>query len=110
MLLHCDLVYASEGAHFHTPFTDLALVPEAASSLLMPRLMGHQRAAQLLLAAERVTAQQAFEFGMVTHLCAPDALGATAQAAADALAQKAPQALQLTKRLMKGATIRLLSI
>lgn len=102
MLLHCDLVYASETATFHTPFTDLALVPEAASSLLMPRLAGHQRAAEMLMLGKKIDAARARELGFVNDVVAPEALSQTARAAAQALADKAPTALNLIKRLMKG--------
>jgi enoyl-CoA hydratase/carnithine racemase len=102
MLLHCDLVYASDKATFHAPFVDLALVPEAASSLLLPRLAGHQRAAEMFLLGRKIDAARACAFGLVNEVVAPDALSATALAAATALSEKAPTALQLSKRLMKG--------
>ncbi len=102
MLLHCDLVYASDKATFHTPFVDLALVPEAASSLLLPLAAGHQRAAEMLLAGKKIDAGRAREFGFVNEIVAGDALGQTALAAARAIAEKAPAAVRLTKKLMKG--------
>ncbi len=109
MLLHCDLVYASDKATFHTPFVDLALVPEAASSLLMPRIAGYQRAAEMLLAGKKIDAGRAREFGFVNEVVSPDALEATALAAAQDLAAKAPAAMRLTKRLMKGSREDVLS-
>ena len=102
MLLHCDLVYASETATFHAPFVDLALVPEAASSLLLPRLAGYQRAAEMFMLGARINAERAREFGFVNAVVAPDALEETAMNAARALSEKAPAALRLTRRLMKG--------
>ncbi|MEO1251371.1 MAG: enoyl-CoA hydratase [Pseudomonadota bacterium] len=102
MLLHCDLVYASAAATFHTPFVDLALVPEAASSLLMPQIAGHQRAAEMLMLGEKIGANRALEFGFVNDVVAADALSRTALGAAEALAEKAPDALRMTKKLMKG--------
>jgi len=102
MLLHCDLVYASDEATFHTPFTDLGVVPEAASSLLMPLAAGHQRAAEMLLAGKKIDAARACEFGFVNEVVRGAALEQTAMAAARGLAAKAPAAVRLTKQLMKG--------
>ncbi|HUN52557.1 MAG TPA: enoyl-CoA hydratase-related protein, partial [Candidatus Sulfotelmatobacter sp.] len=76
MLLHCDLVYAAASATFQIPFVNLGLVTEAASSLLLPRLAGHQRAAELLLLGERFDAATAQAIGLVNALCPPEALGA----------------------------------
>jgi enoyl-CoA hydratase/carnithine racemase len=101
MLLHCDLVYASERAVLRAPFVDLGLVPEAASSLLLPRAIGHQRAAALLLLGEPLTAIRARELGLVNEVVPAADLEATARAAAARLAQKAPEALALTKALLK---------
>lgn len=102
MLFHCDLVYASEAATFHTPFVDLALVPEASSSLLLPRIAGHARATEMLLLGEKIDAARAREFGFVNDVVAGGALEKTALGAARRLAEKAPEALRLTKQLMKG--------
>ncbi|WP_428410180.1 enoyl-CoA hydratase [Hyphococcus sp.] len=102
MLLHCDLVYASEAATFHTPFVDLALVPEAASSLLLPQIAGHTRAAEMLILGKKIAADRAREFGFVNEVVTPDALEETAMSAARAIAEKAPAAMKLTKKLMKG--------
>ncbi|MGF1505618.1 MAG: enoyl-CoA hydratase [Anaerolineae bacterium] len=101
MLLHCDLVYAAENARFQLPFVNLGLVPEAASSLLLPRIMGHARAADLLMLGEPFDAQRAHELGLLTAVCPPEGLDATAWQAARNLASKPPEALRLTKRLMK---------
>jgi len=101
MLLHCDLVFASDKATFHTPFVDLALVPEAASSLLLPRIAGHQQAAEMLLAGRKINAARGREFGFVNEVVSPDALAETAMAAARDIAAKAPTAVRLTKQLMK---------
>ncbi len=101
MLLHCDLVFASEVATFHTPFVDLGLAPEAASSLLLPRIAGHQRAAEMLLAGRKISAARAYEFGFVNEVVSPEALAQTAIAAAHDLAARAPAALRATKQLMR---------
>ncbi len=102
MLLHCDLVYASENASFILPFVNLALVPEAASSYLLPKMLGHQRAAELLLLGEPFDAQKAHDYGIVNQIVSPADLESVAMAAAEKLAAKAPEALRLTKSLLKG--------
>ncbi|MEH6526329.1 MAG: enoyl-CoA hydratase [Sneathiella sp.] len=102
MLLHCDLVYASENASFALPFVNLALVPEAASSFLLPRMLGHQRAAELLLLGENFSATAALDAGIVNAVTASGQVEETAMAAARKLSKKAPEAVRLTKSLMKG--------
>ncbi len=104
MLLHCDLVIAQESARFSLPFVDLGLVPEAASSLLLPGLAGRRRAARYLLLAEPFEASVAIEAGIVSHVVADGALnGALADIVARLLAKPA-EALRLTQKLLrKGA-------
>lgn len=102
MLLHCDLVYAGESAKFSFPFVNLALVPEAASSLLLPNLIGHQRAAELLLLGEPFTPATAKEYGIVNAVFADDKLLAEATAVAKKLAAKPPSAMKLSKQLMRA--------
>jgi enoyl-CoA hydratase/carnithine racemase len=101
MLLHCDLVYAAAGTRFQLPFTNLGLVPEAASSLLLPRLAGWQKAAELLMLGEPFGAETARDIGLVNEVLAPEALIETARAKALALAAKPPAAMRATKALMK---------
>jgi enoyl-CoA hydratase/carnithine racemase len=103
MLLHCDLVYAASDARFQLPFASLGLVPEAASSLLLPRLAGWQKAAELLMLGEPFTAEAALGIGLVNQVVAPEKLPETATAAARALAAKPPASLRVTKALMKRA-------
>ncbi len=103
MLLHCDLVYATETARFHMPFVDLGLVPEFGSSALFPALAGHRRAAAHLLLGQPFDASTAADLGLINAVVAPERLMATAMAAAETLAAKPPTALRLTKRLMKSA-------
>jgi enoyl-CoA hydratase/carnithine racemase len=103
MLLHCDLVYAARTARFQLPFVALGIVPEFASTYLLPLLAGYQRAAELLLLAQPFDAQKAFEIGLITAVVEPDALLATAEKAAQTLAELPPESLRLTKRLMKSA-------
>ena len=103
ILLHCDLVYAAEGAKFMMPFLDLGIVPEAGSTVLLPALIGHQRAAELLMLGAPLTGQRAYELGLVNAVVAPDALFPTASLAAQKLAEKPFGALLACKRLMKRA-------
>ena len=101
MLLHCDLVYAADNARFSLPFINLAVVPEAGSSMLLPRLAGYQRAAELLMLGEPFGAQRAHEVGIVSRVVSPDDLLAEALGAARKLAQKPPGAMVATKALLK---------
>lgn len=101
-LLHCDLVYASPRAWLQTPFVDLGLVPEAASSLLGPRLLGYQRAFELLVLGERWTADQALQAGLVNAIVEPQDLEAQALQMANRLAEKPPEALALSRGLLRG--------
>lgn len=101
ILLHCDLVYAAEDARFMMPFVNLGIVPEAASTVLLPLLIGRQRAAELFLLAAPVTAQRAYDIGMVNAVLAADTLLPTAAKIAHTLAEKPAAALRATKDLMK---------
>lgn len=101
MLLHCDLVYASPGARFQMPFVPLGLVPEAASSLLLPMIAGYQRAAELLLLGQPFSAEKALAAGFVTEIVPEDGLLEYARNAAAAVAALPPASVRLTKQLMK---------
>jgi len=101
MLLHCDFVYMSEDAKLSLPFINLGLVPEAGSSMLLPNLAGHQRAAELLLLGENFTPDEAKEIGLVNKICPSDDLHATAMKTAKKLAAKPRNALLQTKALMR---------
>ena len=101
MLFHCDLVYAGDNAAFSMPFVNLGLCPEAASSLLAPRLMGYHRAAEALLMGEPFMAEAALEVGLVNRIVPPTEANGLAQAQARKLAAKPMRALIETKRLLK---------
>ncbi len=101
LLLHCDLVYAGENAMFSLPFVNLGLVPEAASSLLLPRLVGHVRAADKLMFGEPFTARDALEMGLVNEVLPAAGVNGHAQARARVLAAKPIASLVATKALMK---------
>lgn len=103
MLMHFDLVYASPEAVFSTPFLDLGLVPEAASSLLMPRVMGDKRAFEMLVLGERFDAQRARDAGLINGIVQGDELEAKVLSAARRLAAKPPEALKLARALVRGS-------
>ncbi|HOF50888.1 MAG TPA: enoyl-CoA hydratase [Rhodoferax sp.] len=101
MLFHCDLVYAGDNAAFSMPFVNLGLCPEAASSLLVPQMMGYHRAAEALLLGEPFMAEAAMEVGLVNRVVPPTEANAVAQAQARKLAAKPLSSLVETKRFMK---------
>ncbi|MDO8900973.1 MAG: enoyl-CoA hydratase [Phenylobacterium sp.] len=101
MLLHCDLVYLSEDALLTTPFVNLALVPEAASSLTLPDRIGHARAFSMFVLGEAVDAQKALAWGIANEVLPRDELRARARAAAMAVAARPPAAVTITKALMR---------
>lgn len=101
MLLHCDIVYAGESAKFNLPFTSLGLVPESASSYLLPMNAGYQRAAELLLLAEPFGADKAKEAGFVSQVLPVAEVLSTAQKAAARLASLPGKSVRTTKALLK---------
>lgn len=104
LLLHCDIVLAAGTARFALPFVNLGLVPEAASSLLLPRLAGYQRAAELFFLGESFDADTAQRIGLVGRVLPAAELLESARALADRLAAKPPQALMATKALLKSGS------
>ena len=103
MLLHCDYVIAGSDARFSTPFVNLGLVPEAASSLLAPRLMGHRRAFELLVMGRPLDAAAAQNCGLVNAVVPPGDVEAHALKAARDIAALPPEAVAASRRLMRGA-------
>jgi enoyl-CoA hydratase/carnithine racemase len=103
ILLHCDLVYAADNAKLVMPFVNLGIVPEAGSTVLLPALIGHQRASELLLLGVPISAQRAYELGLVNVVAAPDSLLAAALNGAQTLAEKPAAAVRATKALLKKA-------
>ncbi len=103
MLFHCDMVYAGDNAVFSMPFVNLGLCPEAASSLLAPRMFGYHRAAEALLLGEPFYAEAAQEVGLVNRVVPPTEVNGYVQAQARKLAVKPLSSLIETKRLMKGS-------
>lgn len=100
-LFQADLVYAAENADIRTPFVDLGLVPENASSYLGPRIMGNQKAFELLALGEPFTAQRAYEAGLVNRVCAAEDVEGVAFDAARRLAAKPREALALTRAMLR---------
>lgn len=102
LLLHCDLVYATPRASFMTPFLDLGLVPEAASSLLAPMRFGYARAFEMLVLGNAFTADKARDLGLINEIVPSGQLETTVYTAARRLASKPPEALAAARRLMRG--------
>ena len=102
LTLHCDLVYASPAARFRTPFVELGLVPEAASSYLLPRRVGRLKATEILLLSEMFGADQAEALGLVNAVMPSDMLVEHAVAQAARLAALPRGALQAARALIRG--------
>ncbi len=109
MLLHCDLIYAGDNAAFSMPFVNLGLCPEAASSVLVPQLMGYPRAAEALLLGEPFSAETALEIGLINRIVPPAEVSALAQQQARKLAAKPSSSVKETKRLMKKGNASLVA-
>jgi enoyl-CoA hydratase/carnithine racemase len=103
MLMHCDHVVAAADARFSTPFVGLGLVPEAGSSLLAPRMMGHARAFSLLVMGRPLGADEVKAAGLVSSVVAAAAVEAEAMKAAREIAALPPQGVLASRHLMRGA-------
>src|SRR5207344_3013793 len=103
MMLHCDYAVAASDARFSTPFVALGLVPEAASSLLAPRLMGHRRAFELLVMGRPLDAAAALACGLVNAVVPPADVEAEAIKAAQHIAGLPAEAVATSRRLMRGS-------
>jgi enoyl-CoA hydratase/carnithine racemase len=101
MLLHCDLVYCGSHTNFRIPFVPLAVCPECASSYLLPRLVGHHRASEILLTGEAFDATTALELGIVNGVFPNDQVEEIAKAKAALIAAQPPTSVRTTKMLMK---------
>jgi enoyl-CoA hydratase/carnithine racemase len=99
--MHCDLTFATPDSRFHTPFVDLALVPEAGSSLLAPAVMGHQKAFALLAAGIPFSGVEAERAGLIYKVVSAGELEQALFAAAEHLSAKPPKALAIARRLVK---------
>jgi len=105
MLFHCDFVLAEEGSRFVMPFVDLGLVPEAASSLLFPRLAGRRRAARHLLLGEPFGAAEALDMGLASHVVPKGQLQSALGGLIAALLAKPPEALRQTQKLLRREAV-----
>lgn len=103
LLLHCDMVVVAEDALLSAPFINLALAPEAASSLLLPLTIGHQRAFEMFALGEPIDGKTALAWGLASRAVASAEVDATAHQIATRLASRAPNSLRKTKRLMRDA-------
>jgi enoyl-CoA hydratase/carnithine racemase len=101
MLLHCDLVYVADTAKLTTPFVNLALVPEAASSMLLPARIGHVRAFAMFALGEGVTGPEAVALGLANKVLPRDEVLTAAREAARMLAARPLGAIMATKKLMR---------
>lgn len=101
MLFHCDLVLAEEGSRFIMPFVDLGLVPEAASSLILPRLAGRRRAARYLLLGEPFGVAEAIDLGLASHAVPKGGLKEALHGLVAALIAKPPEAMRQTQALLR---------
>lgn len=102
MLLHLDAVIVTPRAHLLLPFVNLALVPEAGSSMILPRLLGYTRAADLLLGGRPIDGRRACELGLATQIVEAEALTETVLATAGDMAKLPANSVRQTKRLLKG--------
>ncbi len=103
MLLHCDLVYVADTARLTVPFVNLALVPEAASSLTLPSRIGHARAYAMFALGEALDGKKAEAWGVANEALPEDEVDGRALHAAQALAKRPLGALTITKGLMRDA-------
>lgn len=101
MLLHCDLAFASENAAMSAPFVGLGLVPEAASSLLLPQAVGAAVANDIFMTGRALTAQEALQFGLVSRVFGQDEFASAVAEIALHIANSAPTALKQTKALVR---------
>lgn len=105
MLLHCDLVYVAQDARLSTPFIDLALVPEAASSMLLPARIGHVRAFAMFALGEGLSGAEAAQLGLANAALPAAEVVAAARAAAERLALRPAGAVMAAKQLMRNREV-----
>jgi len=109
LLLHCDLIYADPKVRLQLPFVNLGLCPEAGSSFLLPQILGHPRAAELLLFGDPISAADALNFGLINGITPEGQVIATALEKARQLAARPVASLLVTKELLKKAHFRIVA-
>ena len=102
-LFNCDIVYIAESARFRMPFTALGIVPEACSSVLLPMLVGYQKAAEIFFTSRWISADEFYELGLCAEIVSDDQVLAKARETAAVIAEQAPSSVRETKRLMLAA-------
>lgn len=108
MLLHCDLAYAGRDSQFRMPFVNLGLCPEAGSSYLLPKIMGHTRASELLLLGDVFDTEKALEYGIINSITDSGAALDAALEAAQKIAKQPPAAVRLCKSLTRQGSAQAL--
>lgn len=103
LLLHCDMVVVAEDALLSAPFVNLALAPEAASSMLLPQVLGHQRAFEVFALGEPIDGRTALAWGLANRAVPADQVEGVAAQLASKLAARAPHSIRKTKALMRDA-------
>ncbi|MEP4892004.1 MAG: enoyl-CoA hydratase-related protein [Aliiglaciecola sp.] len=103
MLLHCDIVLAGESASFTAPFTKLGLVPEAASSILLPRVVGHAVANDVLLAGRTLSSAEGLSFGLVSRVTADDQLASLSAEVSQHIASLPVDSMMKSKALIRDS-------
>ncbi len=101
ILLHCDFVVAADSTTFMLPFTNLGLVPEAGSSYLLPKIMGHTRASELILSGRPFKAGEALSYGLINEVCSAEDLADVVSKKVSQFASKPPAAMRKSKTLLK---------
>ncbi|WP_159821452.1 enoyl-CoA hydratase-related protein [Colwellia sp. 20A7] len=104
LLLHCDMVIAANNAKFKLPFTQLGLCPEAGSSFLLTRLIGQNRAFELMVLGNTFSAEQALEYGIANQVCSPDELLSISEGIANTIANLPSDAVMTSRKLIRQAS------
>jgi 2-(1,2-epoxy-1,2-dihydrophenyl)acetyl-CoA isomerase len=99
-----DIVLAARNAYFYEPFVGIALVPDAGNTLFLSRMLGRVRASGMMLLGDRISAEQARDWGLVWLVCDPEELGAEVDRVAGKLASLAPAAVAATKQLIGSSS------
>jgi len=102
LLLHCSMVFAANNSKFKLPFTQLGLCPEAGSSFIIPQLVGHVRAFELLILGKTFTAEEAYSYGLINQVCEPQELLALAQTTAESIVKLPNDSMMTSLKLINN--------